>query len=91
MELLKLPNLAWVALSDNPFLQQVAAGGGSGDELLHLDVWDEDPTLDDPTVGVELGKGASGVTRRYATKIPTSSSSNYFTQIFSCHFQKCNR
>ncbi|CAJ1948391.1 unnamed protein product [Cylindrotheca closterium] len=72
MELLKLPNLAWVALSDNPFLDKVAGGATTGDELLHLDVWDEDTTLDDPTVGVELGKGASGVTRRYTTKMPSN-------------------
>eukprot|EP00980_Cylindrotheca_fusiformis_P012927 scaffold3234_cov56-Cylindrotheca_fusiformis.AAC.2 len=66
MELLQcLPNLSWIGFSDNPFLQ------GAFDKiddktLYHLDIIPDD-NLDDPSLGVELGKGASGITRRYTT------------------------
>jgi hypothetical protein len=72
IELLNLPNLIWVAFSDNPFLKnafqnhETVIGDGAG---LHLDVF-ADECLDDPSLGVELGKGASGITRRYHTLLP---------------------
>lgn len=62
LELLRLPRLSWVALSDNPFLTK------SPDIDLDehkLDI-NPDPRLDDPNEALfELGRGASGITRRY--------------------------
>lgn len=67
MELLGLPKLSWVAFSDNPFLSGVfQKQTTNGDEQFHLKVF-EDDSLDDPTLGAELGKGASGITRKYKT------------------------
>jgi len=62
MELLQLPKLSWVAFSDNPFLSVHAPS----DE--HLKVFDND-ILDDASAGIELGKGASGITRKYTTSV----------------------
>lgn len=59
MELLRLPNLSWVALSDNPFLRQ--HGHSIYDGLSKLMVLD-DESLDDSNVGEVLGTGASGIT-----------------------------
>ena len=58
MELLKLPNLRWVALSRNPFLHEVLAKRPE-ESLESLD----DPTLEDTNWPI-LGKGAGGVTRK---------------------------
>jgi hypothetical protein len=53
-----LPNLRWVALSRNPFLQEVVATR-QGESLELLD----DPTLEDTKWPI-LGEGAGGVTRK---------------------------
>jgi len=66
MELLKLPKLSWVAFSSNPFL--IDEGNASGMEEMHLKVFD-DENLDDASKGIELGKGASGITRQYTLGI----------------------
>jgi serine/threonine protein kinase len=58
MELLRLPNLRWVALSRNPFLHDVLVRR-QGESLESLD----DPTLEDTNWPI-LGKGAGGVTRK---------------------------
>eukprot|EP00550_Attheya_septentrionalis_P002920 CAMPEP_0198300196 /NCGR_PEP_ID=MMETSP1449-20131203/47187_1 /TAXON_ID=420275 /ORGANISM="Attheya septentrionalis, Strain CCMP2084" /LENGTH=458 /DNA_ID=CAMNT_0044001947 /DNA_START=81 /DNA_END=1457 /DNA_ORIENTATION=+ len=60
MSLLGLPKLAWVALSDNPFLDLVSRNDIAGSlEVLK----DEDlDCTDDKEV---LGKGASGITRKF--------------------------
>mmetsp|Transcript_3241 Transcript_3241/g.4779 ORF Transcript_3241/g.4779 Transcript_3241/m.4779 type:complete len:516 (-) Transcript_3241:474-2021(-) len=62
--LLKLPKLSWVALSDNPFLSTaVGAGAEPGDVILKVI---DDSRLDDPNQALsELGRGASGITRKY--------------------------
>eukprot|EP00980_Cylindrotheca_fusiformis_P012933 scaffold3235_cov83-Cylindrotheca_fusiformis.AAC.4 len=67
MELLQcLPNLSWIAFSDNPFLQGAFDKIDDDKTLYHLDIIPDD-NLDDPSLGIELGKGASGITRRYTT------------------------
>lgn len=67
MELLCLPKLSWVAFSDNPFVSAAyKSKTTNGDEEIHLEVF-EDDSLDDPSLGTELGKGASGITRKYKT------------------------
>lgn len=55
MTLLKLPKLAWIGLSDNPYLRNLAS---AHEETL--------PTLNDvdETHGDVLGQGAGGVTRK---------------------------
>lgn len=63
MDLLTLPNLSWVALSDNPFLSSVFEKNQAVGDL-NLKVI-EDDSLDDASLGIELGKGASGITRQY--------------------------
>jgi len=62
LELLRLPRLSWVALSDNPFLTK----SPDIDMDTHkLDI-NSDPRLDNPNEALfELGRGASGITRRY--------------------------
>lgn len=70
MELLGLPKLSWVAFSDNPFVAaafQKKTANGDGD--IHMEVF-EDGSLDNPALGTELGKGASGITRKYKTVLP---------------------
>lgn len=69
MELLCLPKLSWVALSDNPFLSSAFQN-----ETIHLEVF-EDESLDDASLGTELGKGASGICRRYKT-VPSDKNKN---------------
>lgn len=64
MELLNLPRLSWVALSDNPFLKETMLTNSADDQEMHLQTFDDD-RLDDVSLGVELGKGASGITRKY--------------------------
>jgi hypothetical protein len=59
MTLLKLPKLSWIALSDNPFLASCTSVSES-----HLELYPQD-ILDDPTKGEVLGRGASGITRKY--------------------------
>lgn len=66
MELLNLPKLSWCAFSGNPFIHQ-GEDLSSVDEM-HLQLFSE-PKLDDPTQGTVLGKGASGVTRKYELQI----------------------
>lgn len=70
MALLKLPKLSWVAFSGNPFLF------GSADaqvqtilekHRVHLKEFPNEE-LDDPSQGLELGMGASGITRKYTLK-----------------------
>jgi len=65
MALLKLPNLRWVALSRNPFLNDViekrASSSSSSLEIL------DDPILEDTKWPI-LGEGAGGVTRRVRWK-----------------------
>ena len=57
MVLLRLPKLAWIALSDNPFLHHVLqAQHTSGLSLLH--------DLDESEDAEILGEGASGITRK---------------------------
>jgi tRNA A-37 threonylcarbamoyl transferase component Bud32 len=68
MELLNLPKLSWVALSDNPFLSLGSQNGTMNDKEIHLDLF-EDEHLDNAALGIELGKGASGITRKYTTLI----------------------
>ena len=62
MVLLSLPNLAWVALSDNPFLSRSREEPSQNQFSIAL--FDQD-YLDDPEKGEILGSGASGVTRKY--------------------------
>jgi hypothetical protein len=59
MTLLNLPNLSWIALSDNPFLASCASVSE-----LNLKVYPQQD-LDDPSKGEVLGRGASGITRKY--------------------------
>ena len=66
MELLSLPKLSWCAFSGNPFIHQ-GEDMSSVDEM-YLQLFSE-PKLDDPTQGTVLGKGASGVTRKYELQI----------------------
>lgn len=66
MELLQLPNLSWVAFSANPFLPSFSENDDDDTAALQLPLL-SDSNLDDASLGVELGKGASGVTRRYTT------------------------
>jgi tRNA A-37 threonylcarbamoyl transferase component Bud32 len=68
MELLQLPNLSWVAFSSNPFLTDPEDYDDSGNEEIHLKVFQDDH-LDDASKGIELGKGASGITRQYTLGI----------------------
>merc|ERR1719469_338826 len=64
LQLLKLPRLSWVALSDNPFLTQNTNADSATHEVSIKVI--EDPRLDDPSEALsELGRGASGITRRY--------------------------
>ena len=63
MALLSLPNLAWVALSDNPFLFKQSASVYDDISLLHIL---KDPILDDTAKGEILGTGASGTTHKKA-------------------------
>ena len=85
MELLRLPNLAWVALSENPFLNYLSGDVDvDGDGNVHANVNIDASTgvselslkvlphdnLDDPTKGEILGKGASGITRKYTIPNP---------------------
>ena len=72
MTILSLPNLAWVALSDNPFLTSLSSSSCSDQQVMNnaiasstLRVFPNDD-LDDPDQGVILGKGASGITRKYS-------------------------
>lgn len=60
MTLLQLSNLSWIALSDNPFLSKCASNFD-----LELELYLQE-SLDDPSIGEELGRGASGVTRKYS-------------------------
>jgi serine/threonine protein kinase len=60
MALLKLPNLAWIALSDNPFLEDMTALHESEEQSLPILDAPELESLDGPV----LGAGASGTTRR---------------------------
>eukprot|EP00560_Eucampia_antarctica_P002950 CAMPEP_0197841590 /NCGR_PEP_ID=MMETSP1437-20131217/46269_1 /TAXON_ID=49252 ORGANISM="Eucampia antarctica, Strain CCMP1452" /NCGR_SAMPLE_ID=MMETSP1437 /ASSEMBLY_ACC=CAM_ASM_001096 /LENGTH=279 /DNA_ID=CAMNT_0043451375 /DNA_START=496 /DNA_END=1335 /DNA_ORIENTATION=- len=62
MALLCLPKLAWIALSDNPFLRKHIEQINRTQTCLSL--FKEDH-LDDPNIGEILGSGASGVTRKY--------------------------
>ena len=78
MNILSLPNLAWVALSDNPFLtsslcsdQQQVMNDVIASSTLRVFPNDD---LDDPDQGVILGKGASGITRKYT--IPRNNINN---------------
>ncbi len=78
MELLKLPKLSWVALSDNPFLSVHAPA----DETT-LKVFDE-VRLDDPAQALaELGKGASGITRKYKLDNDDVAVKEYYSNITS--------
>ena len=63
MDLLKLPNLAWIALSENPFLHSTIVKQQE-DISSTLKVF-PNKELDDPDKGIVLGKGASGITRKY--------------------------
>ena len=65
IKLLSLPNLSWVALSDNPFLSNLPASTRKLAEkaAAELQILDE-PELDDPNVGEVLGTGASGITHK---------------------------
>lgn len=61
-DLLRLPNLSWIALSDNPFLNNNIYVNSA----IHQLIVNVDPRLDDPDKALsELGRGASGITRRY--------------------------
>lgn len=62
MALLSLPNLAWIALSDNPFLR--SSEEETNQSQFSTALFDQD-YLDDPDRGEILGSGASGVTRKY--------------------------
>ena len=62
--LLQLPNLAWVALSDNPFLAHINNNTGESTTTL-LSVLDD---INDHTDGHVLGQGASGTTRQVLWK-----------------------
>ena len=75
MQLLTLPNLAWIALSENPFLQVKNENQHDGMTRTTgtLKIYPQNE-LDDPTQGIILGKGASGITRKYT--IASSSSVN---------------
>lgn len=78
MALLNLPNLSWVAFSGNPFLvvstRTTTTTTNNNNNIdddtnekqmeEHLTEWKYND-LDDPSKGVELGKGASGITRKY--------------------------
>jgi len=64
MDLLMLPNLSWVALSSNPFLDY----DDSVNEEMHLKVFN-DENLEDASKGIEMGRGASGITRQYTLGI----------------------
>lgn len=63
MDLLKLPNLAWIALSENPFLHSTIVKQEKNISS-SLKVFPNEE-LDDPDQGIILGKGASGITRKY--------------------------
>lgn len=74
--LLSLPNLAWVAFSDNPFLESVTSGDIADAPQVSVDA----ETI---MAGDELGRGASGITRKvwlddngckYAVAVKTYSS-----------------
>jgi hypothetical protein len=65
MTLLKLPKLSWIALSDNPFLASCASISE-----VNLEVFPE-KDLDDPSKGEVLGRGASGITRKYSLNTGT--------------------
>lgn len=77
MALLQLPKLSWVAFSGNPFLFQSCDDGGSSSHAqvqtmeekhgVQLKEFPQDE-LDDPSKGIELGMGASGITRKYTLK-----------------------
>ena len=70
MELLKLPNLAWVACSDNPFLTSNTRTNIPNQDL-QLTLFPSE-YLNDPNEGLLLGKGASGITREYTLEDGTS-------------------
>lgn len=65
IKLLSLPNLSWVAFSDNPFLSNLPAGTRRLAEKAstELQILDE-PELDNPNIGEVLGTGASGITHK---------------------------
>ena len=74
LELLGLPNLSWVALSDNPFLSSACETNRNNEEEEehhHLKLFKDD-NLDDASLGTELGRGASGVTRKFVTRLSLS-------------------
>jgi serine/threonine protein kinase len=61
MQLLQLPNLCWVAFSNNPFLAGIADTHNNNLTVIH------DPVLDQEDWPV-LGQGAGGVTRKVHRK-----------------------
>jgi hypothetical protein len=74
MSLLNLPKLSWVAFSGNPFLFQHCGSSGA---QVQKTTWEKHSVplkefsheeLDDPSKGIELGMGASGITRKYTLK-----------------------
>eukprot|EP00549_Striatella_unipunctata_P001951 CAMPEP_0118683270 /NCGR_PEP_ID=MMETSP0800-20121206/5947_1 /TAXON_ID=210618 ORGANISM="Striatella unipunctata, Strain CCMP2910" /NCGR_SAMPLE_ID=MMETSP0800 /ASSEMBLY_ACC=CAM_ASM_000638 /LENGTH=292 /DNA_ID=CAMNT_0006579751 /DNA_START=171 /DNA_END=1049 /DNA_ORIENTATION=+ len=70
MDVLKLPNLAWIALSGNPFLDKISSSSSS----TNLDTI-TDPALE--TGGTILGEGASGVIRKVEWKGKTVAVKKY--------------
>lgn len=65
--LLALPNLAWIAISDNPFLSGNNSTGESQRTTMPIQIFTDD-ILDDPDRGEIIGSGASGITRKYTLK-----------------------
>ena len=64
LHLLQLPNLSWAAFSDNPFLKEMTSSDTENGDKMSLKVFQDD-NLDNASAGTELGKGASGITRKY--------------------------
>ena len=97
MDLLRLPNLAWVALSENPFLSQRNHINACHDDNDDDDDDDDDERnensssleilpyddLDDPSKGEILGKGASGITRKYTIQQREVAVKEFYSNITS--------
>jgi len=85
--LLKLPKLSWVAFSDNPFLENHKKNSSSNDDDENEDDKElklyENKYLDDPDHGEVLGRGASGITRKYIINTEPVAVKTFYSNITS--------